>query len=564
MGAVPLKYQIEAGLLKKALKPSQKVLDWLKERGQDHQDIEAVRQLLRQRCKADLWFLCYHVLEMEDINTELHMDMCERWQKRRNRRYTMWLIPRGHLKTSLWTRGGTIQEFLIDPDQRALVVNAKLENAIDIIADIRSDFETRELLRWLFPEYCPDLVTKELRQRCKWGVNRIDFPCSKYAGRKEGNIQCMGVEASLVSKHYDLFIFDDPINDINSENKPYRDKVFRWYRNALQLRDSPASRVRLIGTRWHHDDTYGRLITAELKRRQAQVENGEQVKPKYLIYHRQVVEPVEAGGEEIIGLQNVKPIWPERYSKQDIEDLREENGSYIFSCQWMNMPVDDEDAVFKRGDVLVAPYYTIPDEVVNFLAIDMADEETTQGDFTVLTIASFDKAGKMYVRECHRGKFLPSEILEKTWRLCQKWSVAKCGIEVTGFQRTIYKEYKRTASELGWAIPWVPMQRGKTSKRKRILAMQPRVERGDFYVEEGIENFDHIMDEVLTYPRPVHDDILDTLADLEAIYYSAPQAAEEPEDPTIFDNYFGTLDDDEDDEFFEDGCVVNCLYAEAS
>ena len=457
-----------------------------------------------------------------------------------------------------WTRAGTIQDLLIDVDQRILLINAKLENAVDILADIRMDFETNELLRWLFPEYCVDLVPKERSRRCKWGTSRLDFPNSKYAGRREGNIQVLGVEASLVSKHYDLLIFDDPVNDINTATKDYRDKIHRWYRNALQLRVSTKSRIRLIGTRWHFDDLYSRLIKQEIKRRKIQKENTGKVRPRYLIYHRAVVEKVEVGGESIVGYDDVQPIWPERFTKEDIEQLREENGSYIFSCQFMNNPLPEEDAIFKHSDIIEIDEFEIPEEVVNFMAIDLALEDTNYGDFTVITVASFDAEGKMYVRRIVRDKLLPSRLLEIINNLVQRYDVQRVGIETTAFQKALYKVYKGMAVSKGYSIPWVEMERGKTSKLKRIISMQPRVERGDFLVEEGIENMDNMVDEMTTYPRSPHDDILDTLADLEAIFFNAPQVMEAVIPQDTYDAFYGPLDEgdgSEDDEDYGDSVI---------
>lgn len=544
-------------------KASEKIKAWVTDRlkvDANYSDIETCRQMLRGRCKEDLWFLCYHVVEYEDICTPLHFNMCERWTKRSSHQYSLWLIPRGHLKTSLWTVGGCLQELLRDADQRILLVNAKLDNAEAILNDIRNICETKEIFRWLFPEYCPDLATKEVRNRCKWGVSRLDFPCSKYAGRKEGNIEIMGVEASLVSRHYDLFVFDDPVNDVNSATKAYRDKVNKWYKNALQLRDSPKSRVRLIGTRWHFDDLYSRIIKKEMSRRRRQKENGEKLKPRYLIYHRQVVEKVYEGGEEIVGKSGVLPIWPERYSVEDVQDIRDEVGSYIFSCQFMNNPLPEEDAVFKLSDINVVDYYDIPEEekLVNFMSVDMAVDETEKGDYTVLTVASFDDLGRMYVRQILRAKMLPSDILDNIGILNKKWQCKRVGIETTAFQKMLYKVYKTWAIQRGFNIPWKEMERGKTSKVKRILALQPRTERGDFYVEENIKNIEELIEEMTTFPRSIHDDILDTLADIEQLSFSSPEDFVERKAVDTWDAVYGTLEEleeiDEDEQLL--GCGV--------
>ena len=56
-------------------------------------------------------------------------------------------------------------------------------------------------------------------------------------------------------------------------------------------------------------------------------------------------------------------------------------------------------------------------------------------------------------------------------------------------------------------------------------------------------------EEMTTYPRSAHDDILDTLADLEALFYKAPEQVEDNEPKDTYDAFYGKLEDlgDEDD-----------------
>ena len=527
---------------------SEQVRSFLESINAQDGDLEQLRLVLREKSRKDFWFFQCRVYGNADTVTALHMDMCERWQKRNNAQYSLWLLPRSHLKTSCFTEGGTLWDLIVNPHERHLIVNAKLDNAIDIIANIKNCTETNEVFRWLFPEYCPDLASKSMRQRCKWLTDRLDFPCSKWAGKKEGNIQVMSVNASLVSKHYDKMTFDDPVNDENTTTKELRDKVHRWYRNALQLREDNKSRIRLIGTRWHFDDLYSRLIKQEMERRKKQSEAGEKVRPRYWIYHRQVVEKVDVGGETIAGYDNVCPIWPERFTGKDIEEIREENGSYIFSCQYMNNPLPEEDAIFKYNDINQIDFYDIPEDVTTFIACDIAVEDTEQGDWWVLTVGSFDSLGRMYIREIVRDKLLTSSFLQHAADLTRKWNPQRVTIEGTAFQKTLNKTYKEWAVKHRQNIPWAETERGRSSKRKRILALQSRVERGDFFVDDKIKNLEHMIDELTTYPRSPHDDILDTLADLEAVFYSVPETVISQAKPNTFEAYYGSLDDDDDND----------------
>lgn len=471
--------------------------------------------------------------------------MCRRWVRRRHRRFSLWLIPRSHLKTTLWTVAGTLWEFIQDwvelpgkkkvrgQNLRYLIVNAKLDNAVDILRDIKSIVTTNDMFKWLFPEYAPDESWQRGKGKGRWLGDRIDFPNSKQAGRKEGSIEVMSVGASLVSKHYDVMIFDDPVNDENTTTKQYRDRIYKWYRDALQLRNDPiTSRVRLIGTRWHFDDLYSRILKQEKMRREQHAQKGEATKPVYLVYTRKAVE-------------EGRPIWPERFTLGELNRLKkEELGTYIYSCQYDNDPVPEEDAYFKVSDIKNIDDLDLPDNLVYFAAVDMADEETTRGDFTVLTVAGFDSVGKMYVVEVQRGKYSQLELLNRIHSTVQRYGIQKVGVETTGFQKAIFRNYQHESEINGWFIPWTEMKRGRASKFQRSLSLQPLVERGDFHIIGDMKNADWLIEELTTFPYGAHDDILDTIVDIQHLYFTAPQEQiqSKPEYVT-FDMAVGALED---------------------
>lgn len=509
------------------------------------EDYERIRRTLRRKAQSDFWFFCYHVLDFQDMDNPFHINFCERYQKRISRNFNIYLMPRGHLKTTCITVAGSIFALIQDwftlpsgkkvrgQNLRILIGNAKLENAIDIVADIKHVFTSNEFFAWLFPEYIPDETWIKGRGIGKWTQERIDLPCSKLAGRKEGNIQVISTGASKVSKHYDIIKLDDVVNDENIDTKILRDKTESWYKNMLQLRNDPiTSIVEIVGTRWHYDDLYGRLINKELARRNKAKEDGKDVVPVYLIYRRKAKEDGE-------------PIWPERFTSEELDRLKyEELGAYKYSCQYDNDPVPEEDAKFQRNHIKFIDNLDIPTNVVNFAAVDMADEDTTNGDFYVVTIGSFDVVGKMYIREIIRGRFSQFEFLNKVYNACLRWKPVRVGVETTGFQKGILRGYKAQANKNGWFIPWVEINRGKTSKFTRTIGLQPRVERGDFYIEENIPNLEWAIEEMITFPKGVHDDILDTFVDLENIYYAASDShvIQESVDPNTFDGYFGKLE----------------------
>lgn len=497
--------------------------------------IEQTRQALRKRCKDNPLFFIVKVLKYVDASSPLHQDMIRRWVKRRSRRYTLWLIPRSHLKTSVWTVGMNMWEVINDPSLRFLIINAVYTKALEILAEIKSHFDTNEVLRWLFPEFCPDLITDRRRAKlCNWTSERLDFPCGTRVGKKEGNFECLGVEMSLVSKHYDVMVFDDAVNDKNTATTEYLEKVWSWFRNSLQLRHDPnQSRIILIGTRWHFDDIYGRVIEQEHRRRllgQA---------PRWLVYRRKVIEKNPDGIEV--------PIWPERFTLETIKELEEENGSYIFAHQYLNEPISADDALFKRDKIQFVDEFEVPLDVYTYAAVDLVEEGEYGSDSAVITVMSFDNLGNYYVRQIMRGRIMPFDVIEIIRTLTQVWDIQAVAIEDHGFQRSIVKFYRHYAEQQGFSIPWRPVKIGTQSKFRRILALQPVVETDRFHIVEGIQNAEILVGEltqVTLSHMPTHDDVIDTVALLHAIHQNAPVIATETKPPPNSLDALFPLDED--------------------
>jgi len=501
--------------------------------------VEQSRQTLRTRCKEDPWFFIYWVLGYKDIDIDLHHDMTERWVRRRHRLFSLWQVPRGHLKTSIWTIGMSMWELLLDPNIRILIVNAVYSNAQDMMSEIAQHLKTNEIFRWMWPDYCADLQHTRKAKMCKTTADRIDLPCGNRMGRREGNLECLGVEMSLVSKHYDLFMYDDLVNDVNTATTEYRNKVWKWFLNSWQLRHSPIeSRIRDIGTPWHLDDTHARIIRGEAARRkEIDPETGKLKKAKWLIYRRAATETIRYSDKK-------EPIWPERFTLPILDDLKEELGSYIYSCQYECNPISPESALFQHDQIKSIEEDDIPDNVINFAAVDLSEEGD---DYTAVVVASFDTDGQMFVRQVIRAHIRPLELIDTIRSLCEVWKIQRVGIETVGFQKTIFKFYKDYAHERGFFIPWQEMKRGKTHKMRRFLALQPLVERGYFHVTAGITNFQELINEMTTVSfdhLPSHDDVLDCLADLQQLSYGAPVEYEDDGPPPgSIDDIFGALDD---------------------
>ena len=157
---------------------------------------------------------------------------------------------------------------------------------------------------------------------------------SKAAGRwntsKGGDYFAIGVGGAVTGKGADILIIDDPHSEqeaaMAAVNPEVYDKVYEWYTSGPRQRLQPGGAIVIVMTRWSARDLTGQVLKSAAQR----------------------------GGEEweVIEfpaiLPSGNPLWPEFWSLQELEALREELPNSKWQAQYQQNPVGNESAIVKR------------------------------------------------------------------------------------------------------------------------------------------------------------------------------------------------------------------------
>ena len=108
---------------------------------------------VRQACKESLHFLCTRFLGFNDWDV-VHDDM-EKFVNRKSRKKLL-LVPRGHLKTSVITKGFSIQQILRNPNVRILIANQVWDKAREMLYEIKQMLTDKSDLPKLFGPFISD------------------------------------------------------------------------------------------------------------------------------------------------------------------------------------------------------------------------------------------------------------------------------------------------------------------------------------------------------------------------------------------------------------------------
>jgi len=423
---------------------------------------------------GDLYHFNNEILGCDIMNQKCHRPMCDGVQYGSSKQIDLW--PRGHLKSTVITVGSSLYEIANNPDTRIFIGNAVLSNAKSFLREIKGHLEHNQKLI--------DIIGDQKNKDDKWTETEIIIK-GRTKNLKEPTIQVAGVGQSLVSQHYDLMILDDLVNVENVNTPELIQKTIDWYKMALSLLE-PDGKLIIIGTRYHFADLYGFLIDKYSN------------DPRW---HIEVHQIYDDKGD---------PIFPEKFKPQYIQELREDQGSFIFSCQYLNKPVDDENSKFKKSQLKYLK--DLPDkQFYTTMVIDRAYSLAKTADFTGFTVKKQDGENFWYVPLAKRVKEHEGKIIDLIFDYKNYFKVDKVGIEQKAFNdtlRPVLEEEMRRRNDFFEVIEL----KGRASKVSRIEGLVPRFESGSIYFVGEEKDFADLEDELLRFPMAGHDDLVDSLA----------------------------------------------------
>jgi predicted phage terminase large subunit-like protein len=148
------------------------------------------------------------------------------------------------------------------------------------------------------------------------------------------------------------------------------------------------------------------------------------------------------------------------------------------------------------------------------LFIDPAATVTNTSDFTVLTVAGYSENKELIILDIDNGRYTPTEVCERLFALCDKWYLNSVTVEmVAGFRlyEHVIREYMKRNNKLIGIRDYRPLS--KLNKKARIEAiLQPLFDNKMVYATDILATNLEFRNELTTFPRCRHDDVLDTIA----------------------------------------------------
>jgi glycosyltransferase involved in cell wall biosynthesis len=445
----------------------------------------------------DLYFFNKYILEADPNRRKFLVDHVHGewtdWYQNSTKRIKMILVPRACFKSTFFTVGRTIQSICQNRNERILIANATLDNSKKFVGEIKEHLRRNEELKKLYGEF--------YEPKLRWNEDGFDV-MGKGLGIPQATVTAIGVGGNLVSQHFTKIIADDLMNDVNSSSRYQTEKVIDWWKRAFSLLDYDGEML-IIGTRWSNYDLYAYVLD----------KLGEQAD----VYIRSAIN------------EDKSLYFPELLSEEKLAELRGLQGSYIYSCFYLNNPVDEDSAIIKRSQL---NYYgkgevnQLPGNLNVFAVCDPAVSQSASSDESSIIVVGVDVDDNWWVLETRSGQWTTGELIEQLFAVKLQWNPITMTLEVIGQAQGIMLSIHNEEDRRKIYLPLVEItSRGDIKKSIRIRSvLQPRFERGKVFIQR--EMFD-LEDQLVRFPHCKRDDMIDALTDVEDIAY----ASESPDTP---------------------------------
>jgi predicted phage terminase large subunit-like protein len=403
--------------------------------------------------------------------------------------------PRGHAKTTAGTQAFTMANILFRQRKYVLIVSDTQAQAIQFLDEIKTNLLENDSIINSFG-------------KIKFEKDTTEDVIGIFEDGAKFRIQAKGAEQKLRGLKWDslrpdLICIDDLENDELVMNQDRRDKLRRWFYGALLPCRAKGGLIRYVGTILHMDALLERII----------YEN----KPITVDDLRQIGKPNKRNTWLTARYKAHNPtftqtLWPERYDgeyfKQLKEDFYKQGLMDVYSQEYLNYPVDPTTAFYRRQDFIAMEPKDHSKYKHYYIAGDLAVSTSQKADYTVFVVAGVDEDGIIHIVDVIRDRIDSMEMVETLLSLQQRYRPELVCLEKGHIEKSVGPFLRERMLNSGIFINLIGMQPTQ-DKVTRARSMQARFRAGAVRIDKEADWYYVYEEEMLTFPRGKHDDMVD-------------------------------------------------------
>ena len=323
---------------------------------------------------------------------------------------------------------------------------------------------------------------------------------SKAAGRwatnYAGDYFAIGVGGAVTGKGADLLIIDDPHSEqeaaLAEVNPEIYDKTYEWYTSGPRQRLQPGGAIVVVMTRWSKKDLTGQVLKSAAQR----------------------------GGEdwEVIEFpalfESGEPLWPQFWSKKELEALRTELPNAKWMAQYQQNPTSESSAIVKREWWQIWEDDHPPSCEFVLQSWDTAFEKSNRSDYSACTTWGVfyqeDDAGviqaNIILLNAFRDRLEFPSLKKKAIEQCKEWDPDSIIVEKKASGAPLIYEMRA----MGIPVQEYTPVRGN-DKISRLNAVSDLFASGRVWAP-NTHWAEEVIDEVASFPAGEHDDYVDSVS----------------------------------------------------
>jgi predicted phage terminase large subunit-like protein len=319
---------------------------------------------------------------------------------------------------------------------------------------------------------------------------------SKAAGRwstsHNGEYFAIGVGGTVTGKGADLLIIDDPHSEQEAKlamsNSEVFDSVYEWYTSGPRQRLQPGGSIIIVMTRWSKKDLTGRVLQSMIDR------DGEKW--------------------EVIDFPAILPsgnlLWPEFWSYEEINALREELPVSKWNAQYQQQPTSEEGALVKREWWKMWEGQTPPPCEFIIQSWDTAFTKNERSDYSACTTWGVfylnedqDDANIILLDAVKKRMEFP-ELKAAAMQYYKEWEPDACIVEAKAAGAPLVFELRKAGVPVSEYTP----SRGN-DKIARVNSVTDLFSSGKVWAPKT-RWAEEVIEEMAAFPNSDHDDLVDS------------------------------------------------------
>ena len=433
--------------------------------------------------------------------------------------------PSKHAKSTAITLAYVLACVLFRDKHYVLIVSDTITQATQFLGDIKKELADNDNIRSLFKVDCFEKDTEDdVIVRMQDGHRfRIAAKGSeqKMRGLKWNN------------KRPDLVVGDDLENDEIVLNSERRQKFKRWFYGALVPALAQNGVIRLVGTILHEDSLLNNLMPSEWDRNTI-------VEP--LKVYSKFARPSWKAIKYRAHTEDFKHIlWPEHYDAEwflaQRQDFIDRGLSDVYSQEYLNEPIDESVAYFKKNDFLAETKQDADKALRYYIAGDLAISEKETSDYTVFVVAAVDENKFLHIKNVFRERLDGREIVDTIINLHRIYEPELFGIEEMQVSKAIGPFLREEMVRTGVYVNLAVLKHGGKDKIARARSIQGRMRAHAVKFDKSGDWYPTFEDELCKFPRGRNDDQVDAFAYIGMMLDSLIEAPTREElDEEIYDD----------------------------